>query len=64
MIFLDELIGVGVRATVMPKVGEYEENAAACRRLAAQTKNPTLKKHHCFDPDQYRLEVLYLADVS
>ena len=44
MIFLDDLIGVGVRATVMPKVGEYEENAAACRRLAAQTKNPTLKK--------------------
>ncbi len=23
---------------------EYEENAAECRRLAAQTKNPKLKK--------------------
>ena len=26
------------------KGGIYEENAAECRRLAAQTKNPKLKK--------------------
>ena len=31
-------------ATVMLKVGEYEANATACRRLAAQTKNLKLKK--------------------
>jgi spore coat polysaccharide biosynthesis predicted glycosyltransferase SpsG len=28
----------------MLKVGEYEANATACRRLAAQTKNLKLKK--------------------
>jgi hypothetical protein len=28
----------------MPKVEEYEEKAAECRRLAAQTKNSKLKK--------------------
>jgi len=28
----------------MRKVDEYEGNAAECRRLAAQTKNPKLKK--------------------
>lgn len=49
VIFLDHLIGVGVigagvRATAMRKGDEYEGNAAECRRLAAQTKNPKLKK--------------------
>ena len=44
VIFLDDAIGVGVRADAMRKVGEYEGNAAECRRLAAQTKNPKLKK--------------------
>jgi len=28
----------------MRKVDEYEGNAAECRRLAAQTNNPKLKK--------------------
>jgi hypothetical protein len=34
----------GVRATAMRNGEQYEENAAECRRLAAQMKNPKPKK--------------------
>jgi hypothetical protein len=38
------ILGLALRATAVRKVAEYEENAAECRRLAAQMKNPRLKK--------------------
>jgi hypothetical protein len=40
---LRSLIGGRYGAMLMPGE-EYEANAAECRRLAAQTKNPKLKK--------------------
>jgi hypothetical protein len=46
VIFFDHLIGAGwyFGATAVRNGGEYEANAAECRRLAAQTKNPKQKK--------------------
>ncbi len=38
------LLNLALGATAMRNGGEYEENAAECRRLAAKTKNPKLKK--------------------
>ena len=37
------MVGTGAGAA-MQKVLEYEQHAAECRQMAAQTKNPKLKK--------------------